>query len=1090
MIEFFRDLPASNDVASLEQPSSSSERPAKRPKIQLTECPSIHVANYDFTLSRRCQDGPDFTITRQDIGQYLELESLIDRLTILGKSGPPNRFYASVSLTSNDISQYGKCILTASSPKRPEVGVLWTIINLTIQKKNRLVSMKFSLELHWNETPSPYHELRTNKTRFYINTLLPSPDTPTIIARSAWSPIDFYKAAYVPPMDDATAHSIEVPGLESTLFSYQKRTLKWLLNREGVDWLKDTHEVKTLEEHQARADALAFRSVKDVNGDEYYLSDIFRVVTRDTTLFRQAESAVKGGILAEEMGLGKTIEILGLILLHPRPSQLMLNSPEDAACLTSSGATLIVVPESLRAQWMSEISQHAPGLAVKYYPGRKKLAEMNEDELVKDLSGYDVVITTYRILSAEMHYAAAPSGRPRRHERAYQRLNSPLQQISWWRVCLDEAQMVGGGFSATAKVARGIPRVNSWALTGTPVKNDVKDLRGLLLFLQCQPYCSVTRIWEALITKCKPTFQALFKTITLRHTKAMVRDELSLPPQNRYVISMPFTAVEEQHYQSLYQEMATECDLSVDGAPLTYDWKPDSYEETMRRWLNRLRQTALHPEVAVYNRRALGHSKSRPMRTVDEVLDAMLEQSENAIRLDERAYLSSKLTRGQLYENSPRVREALEIWQAVKEESFKLVSNARKELHELSGGQFDQANGGPDADDTDQSEEADDLTEESDIKVRLGECRRRLRGALEMQHKAVFFCANAYFQIRDNSEMTDPESWEFNDLKKLEDAGYEQAKVIRREILLESHGKATRLMGGITRKASGQSFVEVAELATSPEKGIESSAIVEELEDLYGELNEQANIIDEWREHVIKLLLQPLVDEEDEVEITGEELADSAKTQEELMAYVTALRAAIADRQDAITGQTNELIKYDTETAIRLAKDGNGPAPEKLLQLLQIRSLIKPEPERCSMRGALGNFRALITRLEKDVATGSQRAAVESSIAKKHIKETHQLLGGQNKAALALEAEIESFTTTMNARLEYYRQLQVVSDSVLPYEGPQTAMVIDKMKQNEEVLRKKLGAAEAKHRYCKSKIMVSSASLLTFQSASSQRGGY
>lgn len=48
---------------------------------------------------------------------------------------------------------------------------------------------------------------------------------------------------------------------------------------------------------------------------------------------------------------------------------------------------------------------------------------------------------------------------------------------------------------------------------------------------------------------------------------------------------------------------------------------------------------------------------------------------------------------------------------------------------------------------------------------------------------AVFFQANAYYQIKTNEDMTHPESASFRTLDKLEADGYERAKNLRREIL-------------------------------------------------------------------------------------------------------------------------------------------------------------------------------------------------------------------------------------------------------------------------------------------------------------------
>jgi E3 ubiquitin-protein ligase SHPRH len=93
---------------------------------------------------------------------------------------------------------------------------------------------------------------------------------------------------------------------------------------------------------------------------------------------------------------------------------------------------------------------------------------------------------------------------------------------------------------------------------------------------------------------------------------------------------------------------------------------------------------------------------------------------------------------------------------------------------------------------------------------------------------------------------------------------------------------------------------------------------------------------------------------------------------------------------------------------------------------------------------------------------------LEHEIATKHLKATQAQLHEQNKLALALESEIESFTGAMNARLEYYRQLQGVSDAVLPYDGSKSEAVEAKLRHSEETALSKLSSAEAKHRYCKS----------------------
>jgi E3 ubiquitin-protein ligase SHPRH len=207
------------------------------------------------------------------------------------------------------------------------------------------------------------------------------------------------------------------------------------------------------------------------------------------------------------------------------------------------------------------------------------------------------------------------------------------------------------------------------------------DLLGLLIFLRLEPFVSRPHLWSSLLSDHQQSFQSIFKQLALRHTKQFVRDELRLPVQQRYVITMPFTPIEEQHYQSLFQQMCEDCGLDRQGNPLRDDWDPEEHRvvEQMRTWLIRLRQTALHPDVGGRNRRAFGH-KQGPLRTVDDVLAAMLEQSEISLRFDQRALLLSKLKRGQTFENSPEVKRALNIWTEVLHEANCLVTECRQQL--------------------------------------------------------------------------------------------------------------------------------------------------------------------------------------------------------------------------------------------------------------------------------------------------------------------------------------------------------------------------------------------------------------------------
>ena len=137
-----------------------------------------------------------------------------------------------------------------------------------------------------------------------------------------------------------------------------------------------------------------------------------------------------------------------------------------------------------------------------------------------------------------------------------------------------------------------------------------------------------------------------------------------------------------------------------------------------------------------------------------------------------------------------------------------------------------------------------------------------------------------------------------------------------------------------------------------------------------------------------------------------------------------ALRAAIADRHDSLTGQENQLILHEVKTALRYAKVGDGPSPSLTIDLLKLREQLKPPKELGSVRGIVAELRALSQNLRLDADKGNIRAQNELSIVEKQLSAAQKQLAEQTKANGALEKEIDFFTTVMNTRLEYYRQLQ------------------------------------------------------------------
>jgi E3 ubiquitin-protein ligase SHPRH len=140
-------------------------------------------------------------------------------------------------------------------------------------------------------------------------------------------------------------------------------------------------------------------------------------------------------------------------------------NPFDQARLPSSSllqqyviSNHFIANHSQVSQWEGEFSEKAPSLKVFTYPGIQNLPEdFDYDSFLE----FDVILATYPVLSKEVHYATPPPDRSMRYKKIRPPRRSPLMEFDWWRVCLDEAQMIEGSVTSAATVACMLPRTVS-----------------------------------------------------------------------------------------------------------------------------------------------------------------------------------------------------------------------------------------------------------------------------------------------------------------------------------------------------------------------------------------------------------------------------------------------------------------------------------------------------------------------------------------------------------------------------------------------------------------------------------------------------
>ena len=152
-----------------------------------------------------------------------------------------------------------------------------------------------------------------------------------------------------------------------------------------------------------------------------------------------------GGILADDMGLGKSIQAISFIGSLP------------AGC----GPALIICPSSLVLNWRNEFAKFSPATRVLCINGTKDERQAK----IRSIAGkcdFDVVVTSYELLRKDVEQ--------------YARLR--------FECCIiDEAQYIKNHGTKNAKAVKAINAVHRFALSGTPIENSLAELWSVFDFI-------------------------------------------------------------------------------------------------------------------------------------------------------------------------------------------------------------------------------------------------------------------------------------------------------------------------------------------------------------------------------------------------------------------------------------------------------------------------------------------------------------------------------------------------------------------------------------------------------------------------------
>ncbi|VVB18281.1 unnamed protein product [Arabis nemorensis] len=157
------------------------------------------------------------------------------------------------------------------------------------------------------------------------------------------------------------------------------------------------------------------------------------------------------GILADQMGLGKTIQTIGF-LSHLKEKGV-------------HGPYLVIAPLSTLSNWMNEIARFTPSVNSIIYHGDKKQRDAIRRKHMPKTVGpkFPIVITSYEV--------------------AMNDARKNLRQYQWKYVVIDEGHRLKNHKCKLIRELKYLQMENKLLLTGTPLQNNLSELWSLMHFI-------------------------------------------------------------------------------------------------------------------------------------------------------------------------------------------------------------------------------------------------------------------------------------------------------------------------------------------------------------------------------------------------------------------------------------------------------------------------------------------------------------------------------------------------------------------------------------------------------------------------------
>ena len=231
--------------------------------------------------------------------------------------------------------------------------------------------------------------------------------------------------------------------LKNSLYLYQNNNINWMKNIENRVSTNINYNFKYF---------INYRNFTTHNINIYYNDDY---LMRSDMITDKINFKMKGGVLCDEVGLGKTLSFISLILENP------LRELKD----DESKASLVFCPPRLCKQWENEIKKFV----------KKKIKVASITSIVKfkkltvdDFKNYDVIIISFNFIT---------------NKKYLEQNNFKFTNLKWNRIIVDEAHEL---FNKNNMKRNYLYKLNSkykWLCTGTPLAHKVDGIEKMLQFL-------------------------------------------------------------------------------------------------------------------------------------------------------------------------------------------------------------------------------------------------------------------------------------------------------------------------------------------------------------------------------------------------------------------------------------------------------------------------------------------------------------------------------------------------------------------------------------------------------------------------------